>query len=292
MAVLGFEYGYSTASEDTLVLWEAQYGDFVNVAQPIIDQFIAADRAKWGQDSGIVLLLPPGYEGQGPEHSSARLERFLALAAEDNIQVVNLTTAAQVFHALRRQVKRQWRKPLVVMSPKGLLKSPEAASPLDELANGEFQRIIPDAEVVGKKAKRVIACSGKVYYDLHAKRKADSRDDVAIVRFEQLYPLRNEEIREVFSAYADGTDLVWCQEEPWNSGAWYFMNARLPAILENRLPLRCVSRVESASPATGSEAAHKMEQQQLIDEAFAAAPEATTTRKSQRPSGRPRANGN
>ena len=290
--VLGYEWGYSLDRPEGLVIWEAQFGDFANGAQVIIDQFIVSSEDKWHRLSGLVMLLPHGFEGSGPEHSSARLERFLALAAEDNIQVVNLTTAAQVFHALRRQVKRQWRKPLVVMSPKGLLKSPEAASALDDLANGEFQRIIPDTEVAPKKAKRVIACSGKVYYDLHAKRKADSRDDVAIVRFEQLYPLRNEEIREVFSAYADGTDLVWCQEEPWNSGAWYFMNARLPAILENRLPLRCVSRVESASPATGSEAAHKMEQQQLIDEAFAAAPEATTTRKSQRPSARPRANGN
>ena len=288
--VLGYEWGYSLDRPEGLVIWEAQFGDFANGAQVIIDQFIVSSEDKWHRLSGLVMLLPHGFEGGGPEHSSARLERFLALAAEDNIQVVNLTTAAQIFHALRRQVKRAWRKPLVVMSPKSLFRSDEAACTLDDLANGEFQRIIPDREVVGKKAKRVIACSGKLYYELAAKRKSDGRDDVAIVRFEQLYPLRTEEIREVFSAYADGTDLVWCQEEPWNSGAWYFMNARLPAILDGRFPLRCVSRVESASPATGSEAAHKMEQAQLIDEAFAPLPE--TARKSQRPSGRPRANGN
>ena len=288
--VLGYEWGYSLDCPEGLVIWEAQFGDFANGAQVIIDQFIVSSEDKWHRLSGLVMLLPHGFEGGGPEHSSARLERFLALAAEDNIQVVNLTTAAQLFHALRRQVKRQWRKPLIVMSPKSLLKSAEAASPLEDLAGGEFQRIIADREVTGKKAKRVIACSGKLYYELAAKRKAESRDDVAIVRFEQLYPLRSEEIREVFSAYADGTDLVWCQEEPWNSGAWYFMNARLPAILEHRLPLRCVSRVESASPATGSEAAHKMEQHQLIEEAFAPLPEAA--RKSQRPSARPRPNGN
>ncbi len=288
--VLGYEWGYSLDRPEGLVIWEAQFGDFANGAQVIIDQFIVSSEDKWHRLSGLVMLLPHGFEGGGPEHSSARLERFLALAAEDNVQVVNLTTAAQIFHALRRQVKRQWRKPLIVMSPKSLFRSDDAACTVDDLANGEFQRIIPDKEIAPKKAKRVIACSGKVYYELAAKRKTEGRDDVAIVRFEQLYPLRTEELREVFSAYADGTDLVWCQEEPWNSGAWFFINARLPAILEHRLPLRCVSRVESASPATGSEEAHKLEQHQLIDEAFAAAPE--TARKSQRPSARPRANGN
>ncbi len=285
--VLGYEWGYSLDRPEGLVIWEAQFGDFANGAQVIIDQFIVSSEDKWHRLSGLVMLLPHGFEGGGPEHSSARLERFLALAAEDNIQVVNLTTAAQIFHALRRQVKRQWRKPLVVMSPKSLFRSDDAACTIDDLANGQFQRIIPDREVVGKKAKRVIACSGKLYYELAAKRKAEGRDDVAIVRFEQLYPLRADELREVFSAYAEGTDLVWCQEEPWNSGAWYFMNARLPTILEHRFPLRCVSRVESASPATGSPEAHKLEQKQLIEEAFE-----TSGRKSQRPSARPRANGN
>jgi 2-oxoglutarate dehydrogenase E1 component len=286
--VLGYEWGYSLDCPDGLVIWEAQFGDFANGAQVIIDQFVVSSEDKWHRLSGLVMLLPHGFEGGGPEHSSARLERFLALAAEDNIQVVNLTTAAQIFHALRRQVKRPWRKPLIVMSPKSLLRSDEAACTIDELATGSFQRIIPDREIAPKKAKRVIACSGKLYYDLAKKRAELGRDDVAIVRFEQLYPLRAEEIRDTFAGYADGTDLVWAQEEPWNSGAWFFINARLPAILEQRLPLRCVSRVESASPATGSEAAHKLEQAQLIEEAFAN----VEARKSTRPSARPRANGN
>jgi 2-oxoglutarate dehydrogenase E1 component len=266
--VLGYEWGYSLDCPDGLVLWEAQFGDFANGAQVIIDQFVVSSEDKWHRLSGLVMLLPHGFEGGGPEHSSARLERFLCLAAEDNIQVLNLTTSAQIFHALRRQVKRPWRKPMVVMSPKSLFRSDVAACTIDELATGSFQRIIPDREVVGKKAKRVICCSGKLYHELAKHRKEAGRDDVAIVRFEQLYPLRTDEIREVFSAYADGTDVVWAQEEPYNSGAWYFMNARLPSILEGRFPIRCVSRVESASPATGSLGAHEIEQAQLIDEAF------------------------
>jgi 2-oxoglutarate dehydrogenase E1 component len=278
--VLGYEWGYSLDCPEGLVLWEAQFGDFANGAQVIIDQFVVSSEDKWHRLSGLVMLLPHGFEGGGPEHSSARLERFLCLAAEDNIQVVNLTSSAQIFHALRRQVKRQWRKPLVVMSPKSLFRADTMSCTMDELATGSFQRIIPDREVVGKKAKRVICCSGKLYFDLAARRKTEGREDVAIVRFEQLYPLRNDEIREVFSAYADGTDVVWAQEEPYNSGAWYFMNARLPAILEGRFPLRCVSRVESASPATGSLGAHEIEQAQLIEEAFSPT---RTGRASQRP---------
>jgi 2-oxoglutarate dehydrogenase E1 component len=267
--VLGFEWGYSLDSPDGLVVWEAQFGDFANTAQVIIDQFIVSSEDKWHRLSGLVLLLPHGFEGGGPEHSSARLERFLALSAEDNIQVVNLTTAAQIFHALRRQVLRPWRKPLVVMSPKSLFRKPETASSFEELATGSFQRIIPDREVSGKKAKRVVLCSGKIYHDLAAHRRKEGRDDVALVRIEQLYPLRTEELREALASYADGTDLVWAQEEPWNSGAWYFMNARLGAMLEGRLPLRCVARPESASPATGSAGAHEIEQQQLMEETFA-----------------------
>jgi 2-oxoglutarate dehydrogenase E1 component len=280
--VLGFEYGYSLDSPDGLVIWEAQFGDFANGAQVIIDQFIVSSEDKWHRLSGLVLLLPHGFEGAGPEHSSARLERFLALAAEDNIQVVNLTNASQIFHALRRQVVRPWRKPLVVMSPKSLFRLDVASCTLDDLTSGSFQRIIPDREIAPKKAKRVIMCSGKVYFDLAQHRHQLGRDDVAIIRLEQLYPLRPEEIREVLSVYADGTDLVWVQEEPFNSGAWYFLNGRLPAILEGRLPLRCVSRVESASPATGSHKAHALEQQQLIEEAFASVG-AKTGRASVRP---------
>ncbi len=267
--VLGFEYGYSLDSPDALVVWEAQFGDFANSAQVLIDQFISSSEDKWNRLSGLVMLLPHGFEGQGPEHSSARLERYLALCAEDNMVVANLTTAAQIFHALRRQVLRKWRKPLVVMSPKSLLRSPKAASSLDDLAKGSFLRIIPEREVPAAKAKRVLICSGKVYYDLVDERREQGRDDVAIVRLEQLYPMRPQELRDVFAPYADGTDVVWVQEEPFNSGGWYFINAHLPAILGRRLPLRAVSRSPSASPATGSKEAHKIEQQRLVQQAFA-----------------------
>jgi 2-oxoglutarate dehydrogenase E1 component len=266
--VLGFEYGYSLDSPDALIIWEAQFGDFANTAQVIIDQFLVSSEDKWHRLSNLVLLLPHGFEGQGPEHSSARLERFLALSAEDNIQVVNLTTPAQIFHCLRRQVLRPWRKPLVVMSPKSLLRHPEASSTLADLANGQFQRIIPDAEIDPKSARRVILCSGKVYYDLLAARRAAKKTDIAIVRIEQLYPLQAEHLSSVLAPYNAGTDLVWVQEEPWNSGAWYFMNARVPAMLGGRMQLRCVSRAESASPATGSNAAHKLEQERLMEEAL------------------------
>ncbi|MBX7197492.1 MAG: 2-oxoglutarate dehydrogenase E1 component, partial [Sandaracinaceae bacterium] len=281
---LGFEWGYSLDLPDGLVVWEAQFGDFANGAQVIIDQFIAASEDKWHRLSGLVMLLPHGYEGGGPEHSNARLDRFLALAAEDNMQIVNLTNAAQIFHALRRQVVRPIRKPLVVMSPKSLFRSPHSECSLEELVSGSFQRIIPDRQVTAKKVKRVLLCSGKVYFDLAEHRRKEGREDVAIVRFEQLYPLRPEEVREALAPYADGADVVWVQEEPWNSGAWFFMNARLPMILGDRFPMRCVSRVESASPATGSEKAHALEQEQVIREAFAPA-----GGKSARPSARPRA---
>ncbi|MGE0786235.1 MAG: 2-oxoglutarate dehydrogenase E1 component [Sandaracinaceae bacterium] len=262
--VLGFEYGYSLDSPDALVIWEAQFGDFANGAQVLIDQFISSSEDKWNRLSGLVMLLPHGFEGQGPEHSSARLERYLALCAEDNMMVVNLTTAAQIFHALRRQVRRAWRKPLIVMSPKSLLRSPRAACALDDLAQGSFHRIIPERDVSASRAKRVILCSGKVYYDLFDERREQGREDVAIVRLEQLYPLRPQEIRDVFAPYADGTEVVWTQEEPLNSGGWYYINATLPGILEHRLPVRVVSRPASASPATGSKEAHKIEQKELV----------------------------
>jgi 2-oxoglutarate dehydrogenase E1 component len=266
--VLGFEYGYSLDSPDALVVWEAQFGDFANTAQVIIDQFLCSSEDKWHRLSGLVLLLPHGFEGQGPEHSSARLERFLALCAEDNMQVANLTTPAQIFHCLRRQVLRPYRKPLVIMSPKSLLRHPDATSTVEDLASGGFQRIIPDTSVDPKQVKRVILCSGKVYYDLLAARTHAKRRDVALIRFEQLYPLQPQHVRDLLAPYKAGTDLVWVQEEPWNSGAWYFMNARLPPLLEGKFTLRCVSRSESASPATGSNAAHKLEQERLIQEAL------------------------
>ena len=267
--VVGFEWGYSLDSPDALVCWEAQFGDFVNAAQVIIDQFISSSEDKWHRLSGLVMLLPHGMEGQGPEHSSARLERFLLLCAEDNMQVVNLTTPAQLFHCLRRQVIRPWRKPLIVMSPKSLLRHRRAISTMDELAEGAFQRIIPDDPTVDpNKARRLVMCTGKIYYDLLERRERDEVDDIGILRVEQLYPLRASELQARLAPYPKDVDLVWVQEEPWNMGAWYFMRARLPEILGNEQPLRCIARPESASPATGSGASHKMEQQLLIDEVF------------------------
>jgi 2-oxoglutarate dehydrogenase E1 component len=268
--VLGFEYGYSLDYPDGLVIWEAQFGDFANGAQVLIDQFLSSSEDKWYRLSGLVCLLPHGFEGQGPEHSSARLERWLALCAEDNMQVCNLTTPAQCFHALRRQVQRPFRKPLVIMSPKSLLRSPLAVSTLDELATGHFQCIIPEVEKLDpKKVKRVLLCSGKVYYDLVAARTEQKRTDVAIVRVEQLYPLRKQDLLQAIAPYGEKADIVWVQEEPWNMGAWYTMKARLPELLGGKRKLSCASRPESASPATGSLAAHKLEQAALVAQAFA-----------------------
>jgi 2-oxoglutarate dehydrogenase E1 component len=266
--VLGFEYGYSLDRPDSLVIWEAQFGDFANGAQVIIDQFIASGEDKWMRLSGLTLLLPHGYEGQGPEHSSARIERFMQLAASDNIQICNLTTPAQLFHCLRRQVLRPWRKPLIIFSPKSLLRHKEATSTVEDLATGKFQRVITDPNVEAAKVKKVLLCTGKVYYDLFDARKKLGRDDVAIVRLEQLYPL-NAEITTALSAYQDGTRLVWVQEEPRNMGAWYALNATLEKTTGARLPLSCVSRPAAASPATGSKASHDLEQKRLIEEAFA-----------------------
>ncbi|MBW2378743.1 MAG: 2-oxoglutarate dehydrogenase E1 component [Deltaproteobacteria bacterium] len=235
--VVGFEWGYSLDSPDALVCWEAQFGDFVNAAQVIIDQFIS--------------------------------ERFLLLCAEDNMQVVNLTTPAQLFHCLRRQVIRPWRKPLIVMSPKSLLRHRRAISTMDELAEGAFQRIIPDDPAIDpSKARRLVMCTGKIYYDLLERRERDEADDIGIMRIEQLYPLRASELQARLAPYPKDIDLVWVQEEPWNMGAWYFMRARLPEILGNEQPLRCIARPESASPATGSGASHKLEQTLLVDEVF------------------------
>lgn len=270
--VLGFDYGYSLDYPDGLVMWEAQFGDFANGAQVIIDQFIASSEDKWNRLSGIVLLLPHGFEGAGPEHSSARLERFLQLSAEENLVVVNLTTPAQLFHALRRQVLRPVRKPLVVMSPKsGLRIRPAdiAASTLDDLATGRFERVIPDAGSDPSKARKVLLCSGKIYWDLREERKHRGADDVAIVRLEQLYPLSKRALEAALAPYRDGTPLVWVQEDPWNMGGWYFLAARLPGLLGSRLPLSCAARDESASPATGSAEAHDLEHKRLMAQAFA-----------------------
>ena len=267
--VLGFDYGYSLDTPEALVCWEAQFGDFVNGAQVVIDQFISSAEDKWNRLNSIVLLLPHGFEGQGPEHSSARLERFLQLCAEDNLQVCNLTTPAQLFHLLRRQVLRPWRKPLVIMTPKSLLRHKGAVSTLDDLAQGAFRRILWDPSVEAKKTRRLLLCSGKVYYDLVAGREAKKRPDVAIVRVEQLYPLSDATIKEALDPYPENAEVLWVQEEPFNMGAWYYLRARWPKTV--RTPV-CVSRPESASPATGSAASHKLEQQLLVDQAFGDAP--------------------
>ena len=270
--VLGYEFGYSLDSPDKLVIWEAQFGDFLNAAQVIVDQFITSCEDKWVRLSGLVLYLPHGYEGQGPEHSSARIERFLQNAAEDNVQLVNLTTPAQLFHCLRRQIHRPFRKPLIVFTPKSLLraafsaKGPKPVSSLDDLVNGRFQRVIADDVVDPKKARKVLLCSGKVYYDLAKHRFAEGIDDVAIVRLEQLYPL-NHELDDALAPYGKDTPLMWVQEEPWNFGGWFYINAELPGRLKRAIEV--VARERSASPATGSKASHNLEQKMLVDEAFA-----------------------
>ena len=266
--VLGFEYGYSLDCPDGLVIWEAQYGDFCNAAQVIIDQFIAGAEDKWRRLSGVVMLLPHGFEGAGPEHSSARLERFLQVAAEDNIQVTNPTTPAQYFHLLRRQVVRRWRKPLIVMTPKSLLRHPRATSELKEFETGRFQRTLPDQRVNTDQTMRILMCSGKVCYDLEKAREEMKAATVAIVRVEQLYPLSDETLRRALEGYRDGTPVVWVQEEPENMGAWPYLRARCGESLLKRFPFSVISRPASASPATGSSASHKLEQQQLIADAF------------------------
>ena len=263
-AVLGFEYGYSLDDPNTLVLWEAQFGDFANGAQVIIDQFIASGESKWNRASGIVLLLPHGYEGQGPEHSSARLERFLQACAEDNQQVVNLTTPAQLFHALRRQMKRSFRKPLVVMTPKSLLRHPKAVSPIADFSVQQFREVIDDPTADPDKVDRVVLCSGKVYYDLLAARDEAERADIAIVRLEQIYPWPEEQLKTVINRY-NGASLVWAQEESHNMGAWFFAEPRLRGI---GLDIGYVGRDASASPASGSHFVHKHEQAELVRAAF------------------------
>jgi 2-oxoglutarate dehydrogenase E1 component len=272
MGCLGFEYGYSLDFPDALIAWEAQFGDFVNEAQVIIDQFIAAAEDKWKRLSGLTLLLPHGYEGQGPEHSSARLERFLQLAAEDNIQVCYPTTAAQIFHLLRRQVIRPWRKPLVVMWPKSLLRRSEVASPLADLTRGGFRRLIAD-EADPKAVSRLLLCSGKVYYDLKSALTERKDPTIRIARLEQLYPLPEGELEELFKGMPNLKELFWVQEEPRNMGAWRYMSNRLEDLI--RLPgvakparVVFVGRVESASPATGFHEAHVLEQKLIVDEAL------------------------
>ena len=267
--VLGFDYGYSMDYPQMLCLWEAQFGDFANGAQVIIDQFIAAAESKWQRPTGIVLLLPHGYEGQGPEHSSARLERFLQSCAEDNMQVCNLTTPAQYFHALRRQMKRDFRKPLIIMAPKSLLRADFAVSQVDDFTSSSFAEVIETAATSGAgSATKVILCSGKIYYDLAAKRVADQMADTAIVRLEQLYPLHVEKLKGILAPYHNVKKWVWCQEEPKNMGAWSYVSTRLAEVLPAPQPVYYVGRKGSASPAVGSLARHKIEQKEIVEKAF------------------------
>jgi 2-oxoglutarate dehydrogenase E1 component len=272
--VLGFEYGYSLADPRTLVLWEGQFGDFANGAQVIIDQFIASAETKWLRMSGLVMLLPHGYEGQGPEHSSARLERYLQLCAERNMRVGNLTTPANYFHALRRQLKANYRKPLVLMTPKSLLRHKLAVSELAEFGPGSgFRYVIPETDAIAapEAVKRVVLCSGKVYYDLLAERREKGVDDVAIVRLEQLYPFPQTSLGKALAPYANA-EVVWCQEEPENMGAWQFVDRRIEKVLAGlegraKRPIY-VGRAEAASPATGNARIHQQQQETLVRQAL------------------------
>ncbi|MGJ8653262.1 MAG: 2-oxoglutarate dehydrogenase E1 component [Opitutaceae bacterium] len=265
-AVLGFDYGYSLDYPQMLCIWEAQFGDFVNGAQVIIDQFITCSESKWGRLSGLVMLLPHGYEGQGPEHSSARLERFLQACAENNIQVCNVTTPAQYFHLLRRQMNREFKKPLIIMSPKSLLRNKECVSKVENFTDNLFWSILDDEVVTKKTAKRIVLCSGKVFYDLEAYRKENKIKDTAIVRLEQFYPLNTELLQSINANYPKADKFVWCQEEPKNMGGWSFIAPRIMEAIE-RMPLYA-GRKSSASPAVGSLAMHKHEQARLVKSAF------------------------
>jgi 2-oxoglutarate dehydrogenase E1 component len=269
-AVLGFEYGYASNDPNTLVIWEAQFGDFANGAQVVIDQFIASGEVKWGRVNGITLMLPHGYEGQGPEHSSARVERFMQLAAETNIQIVQPTTASQIFHVLRRQMIRNLRKPLIIFTPKSLLRHKDATSPLNEFTKGSFQTIISESKDLNSdKVKRILACTGKVYFDLAKKREEKGADDVAILRVEQLYPFPHKVFATELKKYPNATEIVWCQDEPQNQGAWFFVQHY---IFENMLEgqkLGYSGRAASASPAVGYSHLHQDQQKALVDGAFA-----------------------
>jgi 2-oxoglutarate dehydrogenase E1 component len=279
--VLGFEHGYSLAAPSTLVIWEAQFGDFANGAQVIIDQFIATSESKWQRMSGMVLLLPHGYEGQGPEHSSARLERFLQLSGRNNMVVVNLTTPAQIFHALRRQMKWDFRKPMIVMSPKSLLRLPAAVSTLEDLSDGHFQEVIDDASALRGAGsatvdgvKRVILSTGKVHYDLATRRAELGRDDIALVRLEQVYPFPAAKLASILAQYPNA-EIVWVQEEPRNMGAWTFVHGMWSGALSDFASqiggraIRYVGREIGASPAVGSTKLHEIQLKTFLEAAFA-----------------------
>jgi len=261
--VLGFEYGYALAQPDTLTIWEAQFGDFSNGAQIILDQFISSAEDKWNVMNGLVMLLPHGYEGQGPEHSSARLERYLTLCAEFNFQVANCTTPANFFHLLRRQLHRDFRKPLVVFTPKSLLRHPDCVSAPDDFTFGGFREVIDDDTIEVSKVTRVVMCSGKVYYDLLAEKRRSGREDIALVRLEQIHPLPKEQLLSIKNRYNSDVRWLWVQEEPANMGAWSFLRLNLQEI-----DLKLISRPASGSPATGSSKFHFVQQKKIVDKAF------------------------
>ena len=276
---MGFEYGYSTTDPNSLVVWEAQYGDFANGAQVIIDQFISSGEAKWERFCGLALFLPHGYEGAGPEHSSARLERFLQLCAENNMQVCVPSTPAQMFHLLRRQMRQPFRKPLIVMTPKSLLRHELSVSALEDLSRGSFARVIGELDdIPAAQVRRVVFCSGKVYFDLLKARRSEERRDVALVRIEQLYPFPGEEYQSALGRYPNAREIVWCQEEPQNQGAWYQIRHRLQEFVSGRRDVLYAGRAPAAAPATGIGKIHELEQQALV----AAALHATTTEDSAR----------
>ena len=266
--VLGFEYGYSLDHPEGMVVWEAQFGDFWNVAQVIVDQFIASAEDKWNRLSGLIMLLPHGFEGQGPEHCSARIERWLMMSAEHNIQVAQPTTPAQYFHLLRRQVLSPWRKPLVVLTPKSLLRHPSVVSPMSEFTSGRFQKILTDTEISGPHVQRTLLCTGKVYYDLVELRAERKIDSVRIVRVEQLYPLEPSLLMDALEGAPEGSEVMWVQEEPLNMGAWSYMKLHFGDVISERYKFTKATRAESASPSTGSMAAHKLEQRDLLEAAF------------------------
>jgi len=269
--VLGFEYGYAGVAPDQLVIWEAQFGDFVNGAQVVIDQFIASGESKWGRLNGLTLFLPHGYEGQGPEHSSGRIERFLQLTAHDNIQIIQPSTPAQMFHVLRRQVVRPYRKPLILFTPKSLLRHADAVSPLAELAGGKFNTVLDDVthavpRSASDQVKRLVFCSGRIYYDLARVIREKRIEQIALIRVEQLYPVPDIELNTVIQRYPGVEDMVWAQDEPRNQGAWRFMVHHLHKL--SSLPLVYAGRPESSAPATGIASQHKVQLETIINRAL------------------------
>ena len=260
---MGFDFGYACANPHGLTIWEAQFGDFFNGAQIIVDQFLSSSEAKWNRTNGLVLFLPHGYEGQGPEHSSARIERFLNLCADDNMRICNVTTPANIFHLLRSQPKMEERSPLVIFTPKSLLRHPRCVSSLDEFSDGEFNTVLDDKDIQPSKVNSVMLCSGKIYYDLLEKREKEKRNDIAIVRIEQLYPMPEEALQKILDRYKSANHFIWVQEEPENSGALWYLHHKFKL-----KPLQFISREESSTPASGYYKNFKEEQEDLLDRAF------------------------